>query len=390
VLHYWTSGGEARALDTLKQAMHERGYRWKDFAIIGGGGDSAMSVLKSRVLAGNPPAAAQIKGPAIQEWAQLGVLANLDSLAQAERWDSLLPRVVADTMKYKGSYVAAPVNVHRVNWMWVNPAVLQRAGVSEPPRTWDEFFVAADRIAAAGLIPLALGNQNWQSLLLFETVVLGAAGPAFYQEAFVQLSPTALNSDSMRNALEIFRRLKRYSDPGSAGRDWNTATAMVMQGKAGFQFMGDWAKGEFIAAGKQPGQDFLCAAAPGTASAFLYNIDSFAMFKLKSPDAQKAQAYLASALMGQEFQEAFNLAKGSIPARLPLKQQRFDSCAKASERDFASAAKSARLVPSVSQSMAVSPAVEAAFKDVIGGYWNDDRITADAAAKALVEASRRK
>jgi glucose/mannose transport system substrate-binding protein len=176
VLHYWTSGGEARALDTLKRAVQERGHRWKDFAITGGGGDSAMSVLKSRVLAGNPPAAAQIKGPAIQEWAQLGVLANLDSLAQYERWDSLLPKVVADTMKYKGSYVAAPVNVHRVNWMWVNPGVLQRAGVAEAPRTWDEFFIAADKIAAAGLIPLAHGGQNWQDFTMFETVVLGTAG----------------------------------------------------------------------------------------------------------------------------------------------------------------------------------------------------------------------
>jgi glucose/mannose transport system substrate-binding protein len=154
VLHYWTSGGEAKSVNVLKRAIQERGHRWKDFAVAGGGGDSAMSVLKSRVLAGNPPAAAQIKGPTIQEWAQLGVLANLDALAQYERWDSLLPKVVADAMKYRGTYVAAPVNVHRVNWMWANPDVLRRAGVAEAPRTWDEFFSAAERIAAAGFIPL--------------------------------------------------------------------------------------------------------------------------------------------------------------------------------------------------------------------------------------------
>jgi glucose/mannose transport system substrate-binding protein len=114
------------------------------------------------------------------------------------------------------------------------------------------------------------------------------------------------------------------------------------------------------------------------------------MFKLKSPDAQKAQGYLASAMMGQEFQEAFNLAKGSIPARQQMKMSKFDICAKASERDFVSAAKNGRLVPSVSQGMAVPPAVEAAFKDIIGRYWNDDRITADAATKALLDASRKK
>ena len=77
-----------------------------------------MTVLKSRVVSGNAPAAAQIKGPALQEWAAEGVLANIDDVAKAEKWDSLLPPVVANVMKYKGNYIAAPVNVHRVNWLW--------------------------------------------------------------------------------------------------------------------------------------------------------------------------------------------------------------------------------------------------------------------------------
>ncbi|MBC7990834.1 MAG: extracellular solute-binding protein, partial [Luteimonas sp.] len=114
VLHYWTSGGEAKAAVTLKNQMTKLGHTWKDFAVAGGGGESAMTVLKSRVVSGNPPAAAQIKGPSIQEWAGEGVLANIDDVAKANNWDALLPKVVADAMKYKGNYVAVPVNVHRV------------------------------------------------------------------------------------------------------------------------------------------------------------------------------------------------------------------------------------------------------------------------------------
>ena len=135
VLHWWTSGGEAKSVGELKKIMQGKGHTWKDFAVAGGGGDNAMTVLKSRVVAGNPPAAAQIKGPGIQEWASEGVLANLDATAKAEKWDELLPKVVADVMKYKGNYVAAPVNVHRVNWMWANKAVLDKArtGKTLPP-----------------------------------------------------------------------------------------------------------------------------------------------------------------------------------------------------------------------------------------------------------------
>ena len=383
VLHYWTSGGEAKSVAELKKIMQAKGHVWKDFAVAGGGGDNAATVLKSRVVSGNPPAAAQIKGPAIQEWASEGVLANLDATAKAEKWDSLLPKVVADVMKYKGNYVAAPVNVHRVNWVWANPEVLKKAGVAGMPKTYDEFFAAADKIKKAGLTAVAHGGQNWQDFTTFESVVLGVGGAKFYNDALVKLDPKAIGSDTMKKSLETFRKIKGYTDAAAPGRDWNLATAMVMKGEAGFQFMGDWAKGEFLAAGKVPGKDFLCAAAPGTASAYTFNVDSFAMFKLKAADAQKAQGDLAAAIMGPEFQEVFNLNKGSIPVRLAMKMDKFDDCAKLSSKDFVDTAKTGGLVPSVAHGMAIKPAAEGAIKDVVSQFWNDDKVSVADAMKKI-------
>jgi len=388
VLHYWTSGGEAKSVAELKKIMEAKGHVWKDFAVAGGGGDNAATVLKSRVVSGNPPSAAQIKGPAIQEWASEGVLANIDSVAKTEKWDSVLPKVVADVMKYKGNFVAVPVNVHRVNWMWANAAVLKKAGVAGMPKTWDEFFVAADKIKKAGLIPVAHGGQNWQDFTTFESVVLGVGGTKFYSDALVKLDQKALTGDTMKKSLETFRKIKGYTDAAAPGRDWNLATAMVMQEKAAFQFMGDWAKGEFIAAGKVPGKDFLCAAAPGTANAFTFNVDSFAMFKLKDSGAQKAQAYLSAAIMGTEFQEIFNLNKGSIPVRLNMNMTKFDDCAKQSAKDFVETAKTGGLVPSAAHGMAISPAVEGAIKDAVSQFWNDDKISVQEAQKRIAAAAK--
>jgi glucose/mannose transport system substrate-binding protein len=387
VLHYWTSGGEAKSVVELKKIMQAKGHVWKDFAVAGGGGDAAATVLKSRVVSGNPPAAAQIKGPAIQEWAAEGVLANLDATAKAEKWDSLLPKVVADVMKYKGSYVAVPVNVHRVNFIWANPDVLKKAGVAAMPKTYDEFFAAADKIKKAGLIAVAHGGQNWQDFTTFEDVVLGVGGPAFYSDALVKLDPKALGSDTMKKSFETFRKIKSYTDAASSGRDWNLATAMVMKGDAGFQFMGDWAKGEFLAAGKVPGKDFLCAAAPGTSNAYTFNVDSFAMFKLKSADSQKAQADLAATIMGTEFQEVFNLNKGSIPIRLNMSLAKFDDCAKLSSKDFVDTAKTGGLVPSAAHGIAIKPAAEGAIKDVVSQFWNDDKISVADGMKKLASAA---
>ena len=390
VLHYWTSGGEAKSAAELKKIMQSKGHTWRDFAVAGGGGDSAMTVLKSRVISGNPPSAAQTKGPAIQEWASEGVLANMDTLAKAEKWDDLLPKVVADVMKYKGAYVAAPVNVHRVNWMWGSSEALKKAGVAAMPKTWDEFFAAADKLKAAGLVPVAHGGQNWQDFTTFESVVLGVGGPKFYQDALVKLDDKAINSDTMKKSLETFRRIKGYTDPGAPGRDWNLATAMLIQGKAGFQLMGDWAKGEFLAAGKAPGKDFLCAPAPGSANAFTFNVDSFILFKLKDAAAQKAQSDLASAIMSPAFQEVFNLNKGSIPVRAGQPMDKFDDCAKASAKDFVDTAKSGGLVPSAAHGMAIAPATEGAIKDVVSQFWNDDKVSVADAMKKIAAAAKTK
>ena len=387
VLHWWTSGGEAKAAAELKGAMQKKGHTWKDFAVAGGGGDAAMTALKSRVVSGNAPAAAQIKGPGIQEWAREGVLANLDAVAKAEKWDELLPKSIADGLKYKGNYVAVPVNVHRVNWLWANPEALRKAG-AKMPTTWDEFFVAAEALKKAGLIPVAHGGQNWQDFTTFESVALGVGGTEFYQKALVQLDAGAIGSPTMLKVLETFKKVRGYVDKNAPGRDWNLATAMVIKGEAGMQLMGDWAKGEFIAAGKVPGKDFVCAAAPGTAKAFTYNVDSFAMFKLKDADKQKAQNDLAAAIMGPEFQEVFNLNKGSIPVRLGMKLDKFDDCAKTSAADFVATSKAGGLVPSIAHGMAVSPAAEGAIKDVVSQYWNEEGMTAQAAQQRLVKAAK--
>jgi glucose/mannose transport system substrate-binding protein len=389
VLHWWTSGGEAKAAASLKAAMQAKGHTWKDFAVAGGGGDAAMTVLKSRVVSGNPPAAAQIKGPSLQEWGAEGVLANIDGVAKAEKWDLLLPKVVSDVMKYKGSYIAAPVNVHRVNWLWVNPAALQKAG-AKVPATWDEFFAAAEALKKAGLTPVAHGGQSWQDFTTFESVALGVGGVDFYKRALVRLEPSALTSPTMEKVLTTFKRIKGYTDKGANGRDWNLATAMVIKGEAGMQLMGDWAKGEFLAAGKVPGKDFVCVPAPGTAKAYTFNIDSFAMFRLKNEANVKAQNDLAAAIMGPDFQETFNLAKGSIPVRLNMNMDKFDDCAKLSSKDFVADAKSGTLVPSIAHGMAVPSVAEGAIKDAVSQFWNTEGMSAkDAMIKIAIAARAR-
>lgn len=384
VLHWWTSGGEAASVQFLKEKLNNEGVGWSDFAVAGGGGESAMTVLKSRAISGNPPTAAQIKGPSIQEWGDLGFLADINDVATDAGWDDLLPGVVSDVMKFEGKYVAAPVNVHRVNWLWANPEVFTKAGATIPT-TWDDFMVQAQKLKDAGFVALAHGGQAWQDATVFEAVVLGVGGADYYQKAFVEGDMDALNSATTVEVFETFGQLRQFIDANSPGRDWNVATSMVINGEAGMQIMGDWAKGEFKVAGKNSGTDFVCVAAPGTSGSFTFNVDSFAFFSQSDAGKADAQKAMADAILSVEFQEVFNLNKGSIPARLGMDRAAFDSCAHDSMDAFVASSQTGGLVPSFAHGMAVSEAVSGAIYDTATNYFNSSD-SAEDGAKQLVAA----
>ena len=158
VLHWMTSGGQAKAMKSLKDDLEAQGGRWIDTPVGGGASDDALTKLRARVIAGDAPSSVQLKGPLIQEWGALKVLQPIDEVAAAGQWEKALPRSVAEVMKYQGRWVAAPVNVHRLDWMYANPAVLQKVGITMPT-TWEQFDAAAVKLKAAGITPLAHGGQ---------------------------------------------------------------------------------------------------------------------------------------------------------------------------------------------------------------------------------------
>jgi len=375
VLHYWTSGGEAKSVAVLQEEFAANGGTWTDMPVAGGGGDAAGTALRARVLAGNAPTAAQIKGPAIQEWYEEGVLADISAVAEANNWSKILPEAIAGHMQCEGTWCAAPVNVHRVDWIWANAEVLSANGI-DMPTTWDEFNAAATKLQAAGVIPLAHGGQAWQDATVFESVALGILGSDGFRKAFVELDMDTLKSDDMVAVFDQMRTMRGYVDENFSGRDWNLATAMVMNGEAAFQIMGDWAKGEFMAAGKVPGEDFLCLSTPG--EGFLYNVDSFAMFAVDGDDKQAGQALLAELVVGESFQEVFNLNKGSIPVRTDVALDNFDSCAVLSADDMAASNEGGSLLPSYAHGMALRGAQAGAITDTVTAHFNSDMSSADA------------
>ncbi|MFM5359107.1 ABC transporter substrate-binding protein [Aeromonas veronii] len=387
VLHWWTSGGEAKAVEVLKSEWTKQGNQWNDFAVQGGGGKSAMTVLKSRALAANPPEAAHLKGYELKEWAGLGFLRDLTPMAEHLGWYSQMPPMVRATLSQNGALMAVPTGIHRVNWLWLNRKVFERNKLT-PPTDWAQFVTVADQLKKRGITPLAIGNEPWQLAVLFETVALGEGGKEFYRKAFLEQDSATLTGPDMVRVLTRFQQLRAYVPQKYAGLKWHQATNLLESGGAAMQLMGDWVKGELSAGNYRPGEDIACLPSPGSAGLFSYNLDSIAMFKQRDPAQLQAQGDLAQLLMTPQFQEEFNRVKGSIPALTNPDMSKFDRCAVRSYQDFLLAEKQDNLLPSMAEGMATPTNMRQAILDVLSNFFNDPKANPEQTALHLERAMR--
>lgn len=387
VLHWWTSGGEAKAVEVLKSEWTKQGNQWNDFAVQGGGGKSAMTVLKSRALAANPPEAAHLKGYELKEWAGLGFLRDLTPMAEHLGWYGQMPPMVRATLSQNGALMAVPTGIHRVNWLWLNRKIFERNKLT-PPTSWAQFVTVADQLKKRGITPLAIGNEPWQLAVLFETVALGEGGKEFYRKAFLEQDSATLTGPDMVRVLTRFQQLRAYVPQKYAGLKWHQATNLLESGGAAMQVMGDWVKGELSAGNYRPGEDIACLPSPGSAGLFSYNLDSIAMFKQRDPAQLQAQGDLAQLLMTPQFQEEFNQVKGSIPALTNPDMSKFDRCAVRSYQDFLLAEKQDNLLPSMAEGMATPTNMRQAILDVLSNFFNDPKANPEQTALHLERAMR--
>jgi glucose/mannose transport system substrate-binding protein len=382
VIHWWTSGGESAAVKELADAYTKAGGQWVDAAVAGG--ENARAAAINRIAGGNPSTAAQFNtSKQYHDVIAEGLLNDIDAVAVKESWDKWLPAPIVQSIKVKGHYYAVPVNIHNPTWFWYSKAALQKAGVSAEPKNIDEFFAALDKLKAAGLTPLALGGQSWQEFTTFYALVLHVGGRDAYLKFFKDHDAASVSSEPFRKVLATMKKLRGYVDAGSPGRNWNDATAMVISGKAGFQIMGDWAKGEFSAAKQVAGKDYGCFSGFGASAPYMIAGDVFVFPKTSDATAIKAQQLLASVFTAPATQVAFNSKKGSIPIRTDVDVSQMDICAQAGVQAMKD---SSRHI--ANPDMLMTPDQVGAVQDVITKFWNNDQ-PIDDVVKALQGALKR-
>jgi glucose/mannose transport system substrate-binding protein len=392
VLTWWKSTGEHKAVDVLAERLAQGNIIWHD-VVIPSGGVGAGIVLKSRVLAGSAPDVAQLKGPLISEWFDLGLINEFKPITSTEKgaekwnaannsgkWDKLFFPTVEELVRPNGKLLAIPLGIHRMNLIFYNRKVFDEAGV-RPPDTWDEFTAVANKLQRQGIIPLAQSSEPWQLASLFEAVLLSESSPEFYRRAFVKKDPSAFSDIRFARALLRLRILKKFMPSPIKELDWADTTKMVAKGDAAMVVMGDFAKGELNAWGYTTDTNFGCQAVPGTANYHIYNIDTLVFLKKDNAQTELADK-IAQILVSPNVQADYNIAKGSVSVLKNADQVKMDTCSRSSWKVFARG--SATQVPSLAHDMATDGISKDAIIAELMHFFMDDSVQVGETQRRLI------
>lgn len=386
IFSWWVGGGEAAGLAAM-QKVFEAEYpdiQFVNAAVAGGAGTNARAVLATRLSAGDPPDSWQAHAgqEIIGTYVAANQVAPLDDFFASSGFGSVLPATLLPLISQDGQPYSVPVNIHRSNVMWYNPAVLEAAGVAAVPATMDEFFAACDAIVASGKICLALGPQ-WTVLHLMENIMVGSLGAEKWGALWNPGADWA--SADVTAALDNFAKAISYANPDFISMtDWQPATKLVTDGEAAFNIMGDWADGYLENAppdglGLTAHEGFDWAPAPGTGGIFVFLSDSFVLpAGAKRPDATNAWLTVAASKAGQE---AFNPVKGSICARTDCDLTLFNEYLQSAANDWTKDV----VVGSLTHGVVANDAWKASIDTALGLYLVDPTKLADFQA-ALVAA----
>ncbi len=378
VMHWWTSGGEAAAVSELAKAFNATGNNWVDGAIAGGG-STARPVMVSRLIGGDPMGAFQFNhGRQAEELIESGLLRDLTDVAKAEGWlDTVYPQSLLDSCTVDGKIYCAPVNIHSWQWLWLSNKAFEEAGVAIPSN-WDEYVAAAPALQKAGKLPLAIGQQSWQTSGAFNVLMVALAGPDVLVKVYGDKDVDLAAGPELAKVFSAAADARSMSQ-GSNVQDWNQATNLVITDQAGGQIMGDWAQGEFQVAEKVAGKDYTCLPGLGVNELIDTAGDAFYFPVVDDAEVTAAQDVLAAALLSPATQVSFNLAKGSLPVRGDVDLSAANDCMKKGLEILAAG----NTLPAVTQLNTEDTNNQ--LNDLFVEFFNDNSISPEAAQERFVQ-----
>jgi glucose/mannose transport system substrate-binding protein len=376
VFSWWIGEGEEEGLNALIDDFKAEnpGIEFINATVSGGAGENAKSVLATRLESDDPPDSYQAHaGLELASDIKADRLQDLNSLYDEQGWRTKIPKGLLDAITVDGKIYSVPVNIHRANLIWYNPATLKSAGIDAPPDSWSEFLTQATTLRAKGITPLALGPL-WTQKHLLETVLLGELGASRYQGLWN--GETDWNSAEVNAALVTAARVFALSDVKAPASDWQTAMDKTTAGEAAYSVMGDWAYTYNLGKGLEFETGFAVVASPGSNRVYDFLSDSFTLPKgAPHPEAAKQWLIECGSTRGQDL---FNPKKGSVPARTDADKGKYSGYLSWAIAEWQNS--NTTIVGSLAHGVVVSTELNAQIDTMLAKFVNDSDPNAFAAA----------
>jgi raffinose/stachyose/melibiose transport system substrate-binding protein len=281
--------------------------------------------ITTALAAGNGPTLFQNQGGSqIQPYVADGKVVDLSAgLAKADpAWKSKLLASSLTPATITGGLYGFPVFGAEPMLLFYNKSVFQKLGIT-PPTNLTELTADVKKIKAAGIIPVAIGQQDVFPATFWLQYLVDRAGGAAPFNAVVANKPDAWSNPAIMSGLDQLQSLVKDGIFGtgynSVGEVSGAATALLYTGRAAMKVDGTWILGEiqaadpgFLQANELGFTQFPAGSSGdnvyGTASS-LYSLTSSAT------SAQRAVAYafMTSELTSKAFAQR-QIAVGVVPA----------------------------------------------------------------------------
>ena len=384
----WSGGSDGAAITALGKKFEERGGVWQHSPVPGFTTDM-MNKLRAQIMAGDPPACSQLKGPEIAAWSKIAPTVNLDATVAAAGYEKVVATDLAKLHKPGGKWAALPLQVYRTNTLFLSKRAMDKAKTNKIPTTWAEFNALSEKMKAGGVTyPIANGGTRSDDGQKFEAVLAGIS-PAAYRASMMELNEKALTGPEMRATFAQLRKIADWMDPNTAAQHYSVFLPKFVSGDMGMMIQGGWAQGVLLSAGFKL-DDFIIAPGPtdNGKPVFVLNADAFIFWQRKEADLQAGQKLMAELVMQPAIQTMYSQITGSIPVRtdVDLSGAGWSDGQREAARTLKEAVAVNQVVLSLAHNMAQENGMTAAMIDVLTEFVKNKAVTPDQAVKRLAEA----
>ncbi|MDN4981866.1 ABC transporter substrate-binding protein [Bradyrhizobium arachidis] len=384
----WSAGSDGAAITALGKKFEEKGGIWQH-SPVPGFTTEMMNKLRAQIIAGDPPACSQLKGPEIAAWSKIAPTVDLDSLVAAAGYEKVVAPDLAKLHKPAGKWIALPLQIYSTNMLFLSKRGMDKAKADKVPVTWADFNELAEKMKSAGMAyPLANGGTRPDDGQKFEASFAGIS-PTAYRTAIMNLDKKALQGPEIKAAFAQTRKIADWCDPNVGAQPYATNLKRFVDGDMGMLIMGGWAQGVLKNAGFKF-DDFTIVPGPSDNGkpVFLLNADAFIFWQRKEADLQAGQTLMAQLVMDPAIQTMYSQITGSIPVRtdVDLSGAGWSDGQRRTAAALKDAVASNQAVLSLAHNMAQENGLTAAMIDVITEYVKNKTIKPEEAVTRLADA----